>query len=287
MNKAFKYWDDFSIPSVPKIPNQKLLNTELNQLNPNYHIELSEANPLTVLLLITNESLHILKTDLEKRNENWTKYETKIRTFNNIPYQSPINYHVQQDFSSSGGSAIYTPQIMLSFQDRNQRTQNYFLPEDAIFFGIRAHMSIYSFFNTYSSILDRLANELNKLFVNLNLGNWPNWRKLFNRNISKLRPFDNNLASQLEEFDSELTQNKTLRYRNVHTHNGYLPIEVVPKTATTEWVVFLPEDPDDPNLPININAVNFMQTEFIDLIKFINNEYGILFSKLSNSVPPW
>lgn len=295
-----RYWDSYAVSGLPKFPNQAKLCQRLATLKPDFHIESDKWNPLTVLLLVANESLSTLRNYTEEKTSSLHNHEKTVSRL--LGLENPrITRKTTYQYFSTSGSGIAAPQVTLGFQkplgysfqlpSGFRETPQEFetdVPDDITYYPIKAHMAIYSFFNNFASALDRLAHELVPLYA-INLAptkiDWNALAKTDKSSKSILSERDSGLAMIYSNYQTYF--DKSFRYRNILAHHGYLQIRVDLALLTGKWGVFLPDNPDDKNSPSNVEAIAYTSSELARLVTFLDSVYAHILGKLSASLPPW
>lgn len=110
-----RYWDSYTVSGLPKFPNQAGLCQRLATLRPDFHIESDKWNPLTVLLLVANESLSTLRNYTEEKTLSLHNHEKTVSKLLGLENPRIARKATFQYFSTSG-SGMAAPQVTLGFQ---------------------------------------------------------------------------------------------------------------------------------------------------------------------------
>ncbi|MFC2003019.1 hypothetical protein ACFLV4_03635 [Chloroflexota bacterium] len=184
--------------------------------------------------------------------------------------------HLQNSRLKTGGAAIEE----ISFDNDKAITIYY----------DKVHFALYEFFSNLGSILDRLAFEINLLYV---LGNWINGKLDWLRITNPAGTF----FLQLERKDKDLAHfiqaqkvyfQKVLDYRNRLIHDSIISANIDRNGFPRKFHIFLSQDPNDINSPMNVDAIEFCKKSKNDVLKLLEGSYVLILQNLHNhGNPPW
>ena len=138
---------------------------------------------------------------------------------------------------------------------------------------IDIQLALYEFFTNFSSVLDRLAYEIDKLYElgipRLSL----DWVRLTSEvELGKLNKKDTVLASLLGEYRNKF--HNATRYRNRLIHDGIIHFEVKP--GHIGIVIRLGENPDDDKSSFKVDAIRFCEDKKKEVLTLLNESYKLM-----------
>jgi|SRR5271157_510295 len=290
-----RYYEDYY---SGRFPNQQLLCEAIDRNNAGCLLQTMEANPLTIRLLVAEDAVNQLEKLIDdesntKISELITVVSTELQT---NPFSVGLNWGTASIYYTSGsGISNPTPYLtdplgylrtrQLTPMLRYDSSQLHLVNEEKYAFPLAsAHIAVYNYFSNYGSVLDRFANEINRLYslgINATKVDWGTIIQKINRLVTKDLP----LKSAISSYDYS-NSDLLLKYRNRLIHDGLIPLRAE-VTALNRWVVYAPDYFNNPsNLTKNVSEL--CRNAQNALVKFLNNCYGLILSQLGkNGQPPW
>ncbi len=290
-----RYYDDYR---PGKFPNQKSLCEAIDPGNVPCLLQTDEANPLTIRLLVAAESADRLAQLIDSQSGNIQKAADDLqRSWGISHWPSGLDWRTEKHFYY-GGSGIPMPEPHISdprnlysgaslppgYEYRANRIE-FTNGHEKAFPMAKAHIHVYTFFTNWGSILDRFADELNRLYGLKIAPHQIDWRKVITS--STLKKKHNDLSRQLCAFHLA-TASLSLRYRNRLAHDGLIVLEPAINGLTNRWEIRTQDDPDDRTSSANTDVLNLCQTALDLLIQHLDTCYGLMLAKLGSAgQPPW
>lgn len=280
-----------------KFENQKLLDTLISTAA--CKLSCFGANPLTVRLLIANDCLLHYKNAIDLADDKYSTFKVELITdLGPTPLYSNDWFDYIQPVSSGSavtstmGAVKNVPSGVIIPPKYNQNNGRiYPQDESTVFRNIIAHIELFSFFSNFGSILDRFSHEINFLFdLKINKIDWGILTGRTNNKkhllaIQNKKSRYNALFNLVAIFDGTIAE-KCIRFRNRFIHDGLINIQ--PRIVSDHWVIYIQDDPDQNQSPVNTNSLSFCRDSFSELITFLNSTYGEIITILkTNGQPPW
>jgi len=144
--------------------------------------------------------------------------------------------------------------------------------------------NLYEFFNYYTSILDRIALELNDIYSLKQKIQYFDFEKLMVKNQKgkfTLIKFDklsqNSLLNQtIIKMAKFVENNQILRYRNVLSHRGLINIKYPGESFLYDKTIYIQINPNNQQSPCTKEVVKFCTGVFEKLIDFCDKVYACI-----------
>lgn len=236
------------------------------------------ANPLTLRLRSLTKALNKLKSEVNTTNTSIKKVtNTQLQKSNYFGMSG--TFHSQDSHLKTEGAPV--EEIELDTDP----------PEKLYIYHKNIHSALFDYFANLNSILDRLAYEINMLYE---LGNWMkdqlDWNKLVNPNkqgfLNRLVCKDVNLGTFIKK---QITNfKKVSSYRNRLLHDGLINTKIEREGFPRKFYVFLPQAPNDPNSPSNVNAIDYCKILKANLLILLDGSYNHILEHINTQGnPPW
>lgn len=292
-----RYYSDYHTGSFP---NQRPLNEAIDPTITGCLLQTAEANPLTIRMLVAAEAVN--KFDDLVRNESTTKIQVAFRDVSHElgsdPYSQGMYWGTAStNYTAGSGIACPTPY----WEDPNGIFRNRPAPYDFRYDGnklrfadeqthafplVEAHIQVYNFFTNWGSVVDRFADQINRLYglgIRKNIIDWP--KLVDNQSLAAIDGKNHQLMQAIENYNT----NHGIRlsgYRNRLIHDGLIRL-FASVERNNSWVVWAPADPQNDASPLTEDALSLCKAGLNNLVQFLNDCYGIMLTQIRSGQPPW
>jgi hypothetical protein len=289
----FKYYSDHV--DCPGFENQRLFCLEYKKLRPNRNlIEFDEINPMTVQLMAVKQALDDIIKTLMPIDELHDK-TTELKNKDDIHEFQPKMH----SFSSLSGSAVTclffesdaSPQTLgtgFTIVSTSSPAYQSLVPPGKFWFvtnfnsipHYKLYVSLYQFVLNYATILDRLALELQEVY--LSNGTWQglHFTYLIHKESEWLKKqlskeIDSKCSLIIPRINSIFRKSPYMKYilllRHSFAHRGYVELKVDDNTCK----FYLPDNPKSVQAT-HVNLREIRQTcthSFSNLLEILNDVY--------------
>lgn len=225
----------------------------------------SPGNPLTIRLLAVKEALNQLTDyigELDLTIKAQTKKQLQTRKFSGMSSA----FYGKGDAINTGGA----PMEVIKFDgEKTEFTFKYIIVQSAL----------YKFFINFSSVMDRLAYEINLLYeLNIRKIDWPKLidkRENKNNGFNSLYKKDKELASLIEGYSSKFES--AFLYRNKLVHVGLVDFDVNFHDRGQRGLYIMLEDNSNIKTNVmNLNAAEYCTNTKVDMLKLLDKSYELM-----------